>query len=617
MVTGLLENEAELSKRQLHLLMQVSTIFNSSLDFYAVIQSVVEEAISAIEAADGGVLFLYDANKKGLSVAASSGFRKKPVNEVVLRSGESMTGLAFEKGKTIHFQTKNEVSRAMETMSDKNTALYHQSAHELPMSTICIPIKKERSCTGVIVLDSFNKDRSFSENDIRLVEAISSQAAIALENAELYRNKEASLEKLKQFNQTVISQNESLSKSVQTHQELSDIGMDEDSFQDICNYLAKSIGKSAAVFDSFGAVKAFTKGGVANITSAKNAILHHLNSMKYTNNDQKVVATESDFLLFPLGKLSFPLGYLAILSEHLPLTRFEHSAVFHACTVVGLQLMKKEAEHKEKQRLTGELFVNLLSAQEEESDLSYVASRLKTSMQGYFTVAVLDVPQELDREQEEWLRRCIHSAIVHLMDQKGQGYEKVLVTEWGRQLVLLFHNENENGIESSILSVNQFVSDFYKLLETITEEKVCRIGIGKPVRGMDVLDQSFEEAKKTVKFLKRFAFAGYSSWYGEIGALRLLLNNKEDELANFALEYLSPLLAYEKRRKGELFQTLFVYLSTGQDLKKASEQLHVHVNTMNYRIQRIQEILTIDFNEPSDLLNIQVACNIYTYLFEA
>ena len=42
MARGLLENEAELSKRQLHLLMQVSTIFNSSLDFYAVIQSVLK-----------------------------------------------------------------------------------------------------------------------------------------------------------------------------------------------------------------------------------------------------------------------------------------------------------------------------------------------------------------------------------------------------------------------------------------------------------------------------------------------------------------------------------------------------------------------------------------------
>jgi sugar diacid utilization regulator/putative methionine-R-sulfoxide reductase with GAF domain len=612
MARGLLENEAELSKRQLHLLMQVSTIFNSSLDFYAVIQSVIEEAVSVIDAADGGVLFLYDDERKRLKVAGSTGFRKKTVNEVLLQSGESMTGLAFEKKETLHFKTSYEVEEAMKTMTPQNATLYHQSADDLPMSTICIPITKEDDCTGVIVLDRFNQEKEFTKDDIRLVEAISSQAAIALMNANLYRNKEASLQKLKQFNKTMINQNESLSKSVETHHALSDIGMNEGSFQEICSYLTNSIGKTVMIFDPFGEVKASSRSEWSSTENLQEMILNHLNTIKQKKHEVEVFHAKEDFLLFPLGRLSFPLGYLAIISESLPLTRFEHSAVFHACTVAGLQLMKQEAEHKERQRLTGELLINLLSAQEEEADLSYLADRLQADWNAFFTVAVLDVPQEVEQGHEEWLRSCIHASINHLL-QKGDA--KLLVTEWGRQIVILFLDAH--GVESSIVSVNRFIRDFKALTSTITSEKMCRIGIGKSVKGIRALDQSFNEAKKTIKFLERFTFAGYSSWYGEIGALRLLLNNNEDELANYALEYLSPLLAYEKRRKGELFQTLFVYLSTGQDIKNASEQLHVHVNTMNYRIQRIQEILTINFNDPSDLLNIQVACSIYRYLFEA
>ena len=613
MTRVLLENEAELSKRQLHLLMQVSTIFNSSLDFYAVIQSVIEEAVSVIDAADGGVLFLYDEDRRRLKVAGSTGFRKKTVNEVMLQSGESMTGLAFEKKETLHFKTNLEVEEAMKTMTPQNATLYHQSADDLPMSTICIPIIKEDYCTGVIVLDRFNQEKAFTNDDIRLVEAISSQAAIALMNANLYRNKEASLQKLKQFNKTMINQNESLSKSVETHHALSDIGMNERSFQEICSYLAKSIGKTVMIFDPFGEVKASSQAEWQSNVDLQAMILKHLNTIKQKKQEVEVFHAKEDFLLFPLGRLSFPLGYLAIISESLPLTRFEHSAVFHACTVAGLQLMKQEAEHKEQQRLTGELLINLLSAQEEEADLSYLADRLQTNWDDFFTVAVLDVPQEVEQGHEEWLRSCIHASISHLLHKNDT---KLLVTEWGRQIVILFHEVSYHGIESSIVSVNRFIRDFKELTSTITSEKMCRIGIGKSVKGIRAVNQSFNEAKKTIKFLERFTFAGYSSWYGEIGALRLLLNNNEDELSDYALEYLSPLLAYEKRRKGELFQTLFVYLSTGQDIKNASEQLHVHVNTMNYRIQRIQEILTINFNDPADLLNIQVACNIYRYLFE-
>ncbi|KMM38994.1 helix-turn-helix domain-containing protein [Guptibacillus hwajinpoensis] len=619
MARGLLENEADLSKRQLHLLMQVSTIFNSSLDFYSVIQSVIEEAVSAIDAADGGVLFLYDRNSKSLKVAASYGFRKKTVNEVMLKSGESMTGMAFAQEKTLHFQTSKEVAHAMDTMSVQNAKLYKQSAEERPLSTICIPIIQDNVCTGVIVLDRFKQEKPFTEDDIRLVEAISSQAAIALENADLYRNKEISLEKVQRFNQTIIHQNEGLSKSVETHQALSDIGMEESSFGEICTYLGNAIGKAVMVFDPFGDVKASSTEDLQNRKVLKSTIINHLHSKNgYINSnekDQAIVGLEGEFLIFPLGRLTFPLGYLAVITDKRSLTRFEHSAVYHACTVAGLQLMKKESEHKEQQRLTSELLINVLSEQEDDSDLSYVSNRLDTSMDGYFTAAVLDVPQEYSKEQEEWLRRCIHSAISHLLTNNSD--IQVLVTEWGRQVVLIFHQEYKKGIESSIITVNRFMNDFNQLIEDISEEKVCRIGIGKPVKGLLALHQSFQEAKKTIKFLKRFAFAGSTSWYEELGALRLLLNNKEDELANYAFEYLSPLLAYEKRRKGELFQTLFVYLSTGQDLKDASEQLHVHVNTMNYRIQRIQEIMNIEFNNPTDLLNIQVACNIYRYLYEA
>ncbi|WP_226658668.1 helix-turn-helix domain-containing protein [Guptibacillus hwajinpoensis] len=613
MARGLLENEAELSIRQLHVLMQVSRIFNSSLDFYAVIQSVIEEAVSVIDAADGGVLFLYDDERKRLKVAGSTGFRKKTVNEVLLKSGESMTGLAFQRKETLHFRTNLEVEEAMKTMTPQNATLYHQSADDLPMSTICIPIMKEDSCTGVIVLDRFNQEKSFKEDDIRLVEAISSQAAIAIMNAELYRNKEASLQKLKQFNQTMINQNERLSKSVETHHALSDIGMNEGSFQEICSYLTKSIGKTVVIFDPFGEVTASSHKEWPSNSNLQTMIIKHLNTIQYKKHEVEVDHAKEDFLLFPLGRLSFPLGYLAIISESLPLTRFEHSAVFHACTVAGLQLMKQEAEHKEQQRLTGELLIHLLSTHEEEADLNFFADRLRTDWEDYFTVAVLDVPP-CEQGHEEWMRSCIHASIRHLLHKNDT---KLLVTEWGRQIVILFHEDRFGGIESCVGSINRFIQDFKELTARITSEKMCRIGIGKPVKGILTVDQSFEEAKKTIKFLERFTFAGHSSWYGEIGALRLLLNNNEDDLANYALEYLSPLLAYEKRRKGELFQTLFVYLSTGQDLKNASEQLHVHVNTMNYRIQRIQEILSINFNEPSDLMNIQVACTIYRYLFEA
>lgn len=616
MEKGLLHNDAELSKRQLHLLMQVSTIFNSSLDFYSVIQSVIEEAVSAIEAADGGVLFLYDYTKKGLKVAASTGFNKESLNEVILFPGESMTGVAFEKGETLHFSSRDKVVEAMGTMSSLNKELYHESAIQLPMSTICVPIKQESECTGVIVLDNFFEHKGFQHEDIKLVEAISAQAAIAIENAGLYENKKVSIEKLKTFNQTVLEQNENLSKSVETHHALSDFGMDENSFNDICTFLANSIERNVVLFSPFGEIKAASKKKLPYLDNLTKTIHSNISTAhKDICGEGSGVITEKDFMLFPVGRLTFPTGYLAILTNERQLTRFEHSAIWHSCTVAGLQLMKKEAEEKEKQRLTNELLINLMSIEVDASDLDYLITKLDTGKKGYFSVSLIDLPQEKGTYRGGWLRQCMHSAIQHSIGEFEN--KNVLVTEWGRQIVLLFHFEEIVCINEVKEEVTNFIDNLKDLLNSVIKDNsTYRIGIGKPVEGIDNMAESFEEAKKTIKFLRRFAFEGSSSWYSNLGALRLLLNNEEEELSNFALEYLSPLLTYEKRRKGDLFHTLFVYLSSGQDLKKASEHLHVHVNTMNYRIQRIQEILKVNFDIPGDLLNIQVACNIYQYLYE-
>ncbi|WP_270181518.1 helix-turn-helix domain-containing protein [Alkalihalobacillus sp. CinArs1] len=612
MSKGLLNNEAELSKRQLHLLMEVSTILNSSLNFYSVIQSVIEEAVSAIDAAEGGILFLLDENEEGLKVAASTGFNKTSLNEVVLYPGESMTGLSFERKKTMHFPTSEKAAEAMSTMTSRNKELYHESAIRLPMSTVCVPIKKESSCTGVIVLDNFNEMKQFEEEDIKLVEAISSQAAIAIENAGLYENKKASIEKLKTFNKTVVEQNENLSKSVETHQSLSDFGMEENSFQNICTFLANSIDRPVVLFSAFGDVQATSIEEFPHVEEIREAI--HCNIRSTERSIGKSMFHGDGFMLFALGRLTFPTGYLAILSNGTQLTRFEHSAIWHSCTVAGLQLMKKEGDEKEKHRLTNELLINMMSVEGEDADVDYLATRLHTSEDGLYTISLIDLPKETGPDKEEWLRQCVHAAIQYSISQSQ--CKNIHVTEWGRQIVLLFYFDKEIERHDAIEKVDTFVKKLTSLLNTVIDDPQYRIGIGKTVKGMQQLFETFKEAKKTVLFLRRFAFEGSVASYADIGALRLLLNNNEKELSDYTLDYLSPLLTYEKRRKGDLFHTLFIYLSTGQDLRRASELLHIHVNTMNYRIQRIQEILSVDFNSPGDLLNIQVACNIYKYLYD-
>jgi hypothetical protein len=70
---------------------------------------------------------------------------------------------------------------------------------------------------------------------------------------------------------------------------------------------------------------------------------------------------------------------------------------------------------------------------------------------------------------------------------------------------------------------------------------------------------------------------------------------------------LRPLEDYPGRRSGDrrapdLLQTLEVFLAAGLDRRVAAERLHVHPNTLNYRLGRIEEVTGLDLTAPEDLM---------------
>jgi purine catabolism regulator len=68
--------------------------------------------------------------------------------------------------------------------------------------------------------------------------------------------------------------------------------------------------------------------------------------------------------------------------------------------------------------------------------------------------------------------------------------------------------------------------------------------------------------------------------------------------------FLAPLLSYDERVDGELVKTLFAYLRENAQPGQAARQLHIHRNTLRYRLTRIEQLLGIDLNRVDDL----VAC---------
>ena len=70
---------------------------------------------------------------------------------------------------------------------------------------------------------------------------------------------------------------------------------------------------------------------------------------------------------------------------------------------------------------------------------------------------------------------------------------------------------------------------------------------------------------------------------------------------------IGPLRRYDRERSADLVETLQAFLASGLDRRAAAEQLHVHPNTLNYRLRRIEELTGIQLGEPNDLMLVALA----------
>jgi purine catabolism regulator len=148
-----------------------------------------------------------------------------------------------------------------------------------------------------------------------------------------------------------------------------------------------------------------------------------------------------------------------------------------------------------------------------------------------------------------------------------------------------------------------------KLAHSLSEDRQNRVtlGMGRPYSGPDGIRLSFQEAEQALNMGRRLFGDGSSTSFADLGIYRLLFSLKPgNEMKSFYNEYLGKLDDYEAKHDGELGQTLKAYLECGTAAETA-RLLHIHRNTLLYRLGRIQEITGHDLEDGETRLALHLA----------
>jgi hypothetical protein len=136
-------------------------------------------------------------------------------------------------------------------------------------------------------------------------------------------------------------------------------------------------------------------------------------------------------------------------------------------------------------------------------------------------------------------------------------------------------------------------------------------GLSEPTERPELAPQALLQAQHAIDLGIRIGRVGQTISYSELGIYRLLLQIGDmHQLWRFAEDVLGPLIEHDARHKVDLVSTLSIYLNQHESLKQTARVLGVHVNTVSYRIQRIEELASLDLANPDHRLSAHVAAKI-------
>jgi len=152
--------------------------------------------------------------------------------------------------------------------------------------------------------------------------------------------------------------------------------------------------------------------------------------------------------------------------------------------------------------------------------------------------------------------------------------------------------------------------DAVMLVSTALEElgSSPTLGVGAPSLGADELERSIAEALVALRLARSRPPGERVVGLGEIASITHLLGEIDrDVLAGFRTTLLGPIERWDAERNAVLADTLRAFFDHGCRWRATAAALHIHHNTLRYRLKRVEELTGRDLSLVADRLDLQIA----------
>ncbi|MGW7498715.1 helix-turn-helix domain-containing protein [Streptomyces luteogriseus] len=542
-------------------------------DLDAVLQAIVQRARSLL-GTDVAYLSLHDTERGDTYMRVTEGSVAARFQQLRLGMGEGLGGLVAQTARPYVTDDYFKDDRFQHTLT-----IDAGVRDEGLVAILGVPLTLGHHVIGVLFAAD-RRARVFEREQIALLGSFAALAAAAIDTANLLAETRSALAGLERANEIIRDRSGVIERASDVHDRLAGLVLRGGGVHDV----------AAAVSEILDGTVEFTEaasapaGALEKSGAEGHAVLHE---------DDWIAAVAAG------GEL---LGAL-VLRGHPGLDPVDQRTLERAAMVTSLLLLARRSAAEAEQRVRGELLDDLLDARDRDPRLLRErATRLHADLDACHVVLAARLEgTAADAEQEADARRRLAAAASHLAATR----HGLAAARDGGTVLLLPLGPGDTATDLARRAARH--------LGTAVHAPVT-VGASAPAEDLatcpETVATAYAEARRCLEALRVLGRAGDGAAAQDFGFLGLLLAGDRD-IPGFVDRTIGQVVAYDRRRGTELLRTLDAYFACGMSPARTKDELHVHVNTVAQRLERVGRLLGDDWQSPARALEIQLALRLH------
>ncbi|WP_409294992.1 PucR family transcriptional regulator [Peribacillus sp. SCS-26] len=297
------------------------------------------------------------------------------------------------------------------------------------------------------------------------------------------------------------------------------------------------------------------------------------------------------------------LGFIWALEVEKPFSENDMLFLQYAAKEARSQLLQVQSRKNRKIESDQELLWQLLTGhfQDEKTVREKFKGHTALIPQS-FSILVFEFPEDISYEREK--------QISYMLTTTQRIKAEIFTADKNRLIILASLKEAPPAAEELFLFTEGFISQMNTRFNAGTIEG----GAGSIILNLTDSKQSYQEALQVLSLRQMFPHDTEKVFlYSQLGVLRFLETLYINRNKNYQNPHLACLLDYDSRHQTELFTTLKTYLEKDSNPNETAKALHIHVNTLTYRLKRITDVGTLNLKEPLQKVGLYLDLKLMQY----